>query len=215
MSKTHIRLLGAFFLFQAVTSLTSGAVLVNPVIDVDSMEMTIRNIMEKSHYLYGAVLLDTFTSIGIIFLGVMMYRSFSGISKTASIAALSLYVCEATILMVSKMLLFISTNYVLAGDVDTGLLSAFINGVDSAYLLHMIPFSIGAFIFYSLSIKSDILPRGISLWGVISIIPFIFGVPLQVLQFNIPFLIYVPYVPFEFAAGLFLLIKSFRLKHQM
>ena len=73
--------------------------------------------------------------------------------------------------------------------------------------LHMVAFVAGAILFYVLLDQSRLVPRPLSLWGLVTILPFALGSPLMVLGIELPFLLYVPYVPFELAIGLWLLIN--------
>ena len=54
------------------------------------------------------------------------------------------------------------------------------------------------------------MPDWLSLWGLVTV-PFllIWTVP-AILEIEVPFFLYVPYVPFEFVIGIWLLIKGFR-----
>jgi len=52
------------------------------------------------------------------------------------------------------------------------------------------------------------VPRPLSLWGLITLLPFVLGAPLMVLGIELPFILYVPYVPFELAIGLWILVKG-------
>jgi hypothetical protein len=76
----------------------------------------------------------------------------------------------------------------------------------------MIPFGVGAFLFYYLLVKSKALPTWISIWGLISMFLVLFGIPLITYGVNIPFAVVFPYVPFEFVIGGYTLIKGLREK---
>lgn len=204
------RLLGCIFILQAMTSLISGAVLVNPILNLVSSKKIIESILKSRSILHAAILIDSITAIGIIILAVLLFRTLSFVSKTASLIALSLYILEATILVFSKILLFMCTIYATKNSVDIAIFSTLLETVKFSYSLHLLPFAYGGFIFYFLLFKSHLIPKGLSLWGLISIISFIIGIPLKILQINVPFYIYLPYAPFEFYLGFYLLGKGFK-----
>lgn len=202
------KFLGAALLFQAVASLVSGAVLFNPLIESSNIGKTVNNIVSNIDKVYGSILLDSFTALGIIILAVLFYKITSKINRSASLIALGLYISEAAILFVNKILVYIFARYCLTGKIDHNIAQILLDGANFAYILHLLPFAIGAFIFYLLIYRSKLLPKGLSIWGVVSIIPFLIGVPLTMLGFNFPFIFYIPYVPFEFCVGLFLIVKK-------
>ena len=77
-----------------------------------------------------------------------------------------------------------------------------------SYSMHIIPFGIGAILFYYLLIKSKALPAWIPIWGLITVIPVLAGVTLMAYGIGIPFAVMLPYVPFEFFAGVFIFMRG-------
>ena len=59
-------------------------------------------------------------------------------------------------------------------------------------------FCLGGILFYYLLDKSRIVPRALSLWGLITVFPCLIGTLSAVFGYKMPFLIYLPYAPFEF-----------------
>ncbi len=74
----------------------------------------------------------------------------------------------------------------------------------------MIPFGLGAITFYYLLMKAEILPKWLALWGIITVSFVLVAVPLMALGVLIPFVLLIPYVPFEFFTGIFIWIKYSR-----
>jgi hypothetical protein len=72
----------------------------------------------------------------------------------------------------------------------------------------MLTFCLGAILFYFLLDKARIVPRWMSLWGLITTFPMLVGTVAQMFGYTIPFVFYVPYVPFELAIGLWILVKG-------
>ena len=82
--------------------------------------------------------------------------------------------------------------------------------MDFGYTLHMLPFCLGAMLFYYLFYKSGIIPRALSLWGLVTVSIALAATLLAILGYEVPFFVYLPYAPFEFVIGVWLLIKGFR-----
>ena len=74
--------------------------------------------------------------------------------------------------------------------------------------LHMLAFCLGAILFYYLLNQSRLVPRGLSLWGLITIVPVLVGTLTAVFGYEIPFLFFLPYFPFEFVIGMWILVKG-------
>jgi hypothetical protein len=79
--------------------------------------------------------------------------------------------------------------------------------------MHILPFGIGAVLFYGLLAKSRAVPVWLSLWGLITVIPVFVGTILGIYGIEIPFVVNLPYVPFEFFIGIFILIKGVRINN--
>jgi hypothetical protein len=74
--------------------------------------------------------------------------------------------------------------------------------------LHMLAFCLGGILFYYLLDKARVVPRALSLWGLVAVFPMLIGTLTQVFGYTIPFIFYVPYVPFELVIGIWILIKG-------
>ena len=84
--KKH-RLLGFAFLLQAVTALFGSAVLLDALFVDGDIVATMTNIAANPMQLRAGVLVETITAMGIIFLGMMMFRTFKEINpKMATLA---------------------------------------------------------------------------------------------------------------------------------
>ena len=76
--------------------------------------------------------------------------------------------------------------------------------------LLMLPFCIGAILFYYLLYKSHVIPRILSVWGLISVPVVLVATVLVIAGHKVPFLVYVPYVPFEWVVGAWILIAGLK-----
>jgi len=208
--------LGVFFFLQAATSLISGAFLFNPLIDDSNIVITMTNMANNPVTVQAAILFDMITAIGIIILGICLYQLLKKTDKLLASIGLGLYIFEATLLVVSKYVAFIllglSSLYIDSPTVEIANYASIVLDLNGfIYSSHIIPFGIAAFIFYYLLYKSNVIPRWMSLWGIINVSVVLIGVVLMMYNVNVPFILLVPYVPFEFGVGIFIFVKGVRI----
>jgi hypothetical protein len=82
--------------------------------------------------------------------------------------------------------------------------------MNSGYTLALVPFGLGAVLFYYLLYRSRTTARALSLWGLVTV-PLVLVAALSTLSGydGLTFLNY-PYAPFEFVIGAWILIKGIR-----
>ena len=219
-----LRILGVAFLFQFFTSIISSAIILPQASGISAMSTpdnigeSLTRIANHPGLMMADILGEMLTALGIAFLGAMLFVALKKYGEKIAIVALGFYLVEAAILAISNLevlsLLRISQEYIAAGQPEYLLTMGkmAIETTGSAYTLHTLPFCYGAVLFYYLLDKSRAVPRGLSLWGLISILPFLIGVPMSILGYEFPFFFYLPYVPFEFVIGLWILIRGLKEK---
>jgi len=218
--KNTPRLLGAAFLLQAVGSLVSGVFLLEPLIVPGNIIDSMTNISNNALQMRASILGEMITAFGIVMIGVLMYVILKKQDLKIAIVAMGLYLVEAAILAVSRIpafaLLLVSQESVIAG--HPGYLVALANTLFEAmtfgYELHMLPFALGATLFYCLFYKSGFLPRGLSLLGIVAAPMALIGSLLGLLGYDLPMLVYaivfLPNLPFELGTGLWLMVKGLK-----
>ena len=76
----------------------------------------------------------------------------------------------------------------------------------------MLPFALGATMFYNLFYKSGSIPRSLNYLGLVAASLALVGTLLNLFGFDLPLIVYMvvflPNLPFELGVGLWLLIKS-------
>jgi hypothetical protein len=209
------RILGIAFLLQFVTSFSSG-VLVQPALIVpDNISESMITIANNAGLMRAGILLDMLTALGIIFLGVMLFVSLRKQNEAMALVALGFYILEAALLAASRSeafsLLRISEEYVAAG--QPAYLEMMANlALESmdfvGFTLHMLAFCLGGILFYYLLDKSGIAPRALSLWGLVTIVPLLIATLLAIVDYEVPAIVALPYVPFEFVIGIWLIVKG-------
>lgn len=213
VNKTH-RILGVAFLVQFITSF-AGGVFLKPMWLVESdIGATMLKIAQSPWLMRMGIFLDMLTALGVIFLGVVLYLTLRRQHETIALTAMAFYVLEGTLLAASKLNAFSllrlsqaygtgqSPNLLLMGQIAYEAME-FVGGT-----LHMLAFCLGGMLFYFLFYNSGIVPHWLSLWGLITTLPMLVGTITQIFGSSIPFGFYVPYVPFELAIGLWILIKG-------
>jgi len=211
------RVLGAAFLLQAVTSLISGLILKQALTVTGNISKTMINIANNALLMRASILGEIATAVGIIFLGAILFVTLRKQNEKMALVALGFYILEAALLAASRIaafsLLRISQEYVMAGNpayLQTLGNLAF-ESMNFGYTLLMLPFCLGAILFYYLLYKSGVVPRALSLWGLITVFLTLIGILSTV--FGYPFLAYLslPYAPFEFAIGVWILVKGIKI----
>ena len=209
------RILGIAFVLQFITSFSNG-VFIKPLWFVpDNMEQTLIKIAENSGIFRLAIFLDVLTGLGVIFLGAILFITLKSINKYLSTTAFAFYIFEGTLLAASKLeaytLLLLSQDFI-SNPINSELLKIASYSYRSmdfvGNTLHMLAFCIGAIMFYYLLIQSAKIPKWISYWGLISLIPLLIGTITQIFSFTIPFFFYIPYVPFELFIGVWIIVKG-------
>jgi Domain of unknown function (DUF4386) len=209
------RVLGVAFLLQFVTSFCSGAFLRQAWFVPGNINETMLKIANNPWLMKANILVDMLTALGIIFLGAMLFVTLRKQSEKIALVALGFYILEAALLAVSRIeafsLLRISQEYVTTGQpayLETmgNLTFESMDFVGST--LHMLAFCLGGILFYYLLYKSRVVPGALSLWGLIATLPMLIGTLTQIFGYTIPFIFYVPYVPFELVIGIWILVKG-------
>lgn len=205
--------LGIALLLQATTSLISGGVLFAPLVNKTDIGQTMINIAHNQFSAHLSIFLDIVTAIGIVWLAVLFFSFLRKLNPVWATTALAMYLLEAGILVMSKFagyaLIQVSALYSTNGDtalVMTGQLLLQVK--DFSYNIHLVPCGIGAVLFYALLAKSEALPTWIPIWGLVTIIPVVLGTILRTYGVEVPIAVMVPYMPFEFFVGLFILIRG-------
>ena len=208
------RILGLAFLLQFITSFSSGVFLKSAWFVPEDMSATMLNIAANPGLLRANIFLDMLTALGVTFLGAVLFVTLRKQNEKIALTALGFYILEVALLAVSRMdafaLLRFSQTYAVGQPADLLLLGqvAYEAMEFAGGTLHMLAFCLGAILFYFLLDKARIVPRWMSLWGLITVFPMLVGTVAQIFGYTIPFEFYVPYVPFELVIGLWILVKG-------
>jgi hypothetical protein len=220
-SKNTPRLLGIAFLFQAIASLLSETVS-DSLIDLDSISNSMINISNSPITMQMGIVGRLVTATGILLLIALLYTTLKSQNKAVARWAFALRLTEvatfAVIVISAFSLLFISQEYATTGVSDPSyfvtLGSLFYNTMEYTSNINILFFSLGAFLFYYLFLKSKYIPKVFSVWGMVSsflalvgILFALFGYELNTIVYLVAFL---PILPLELSIGVWLTIKGFR-----
>jgi len=208
------RVLGVAFLLQAITSLISGLILKAALIVPGNVTQSMTNIANHTWLMRANILGEMITAVGIIFLGAVLFVVLRERNERMALVALGFYILEAALLAFSRIeafpLLCISQEYATAGHRPDLLAMAnlALESMDFGYTLLMFPFCLGAILFYYLLYKTGVIPPFLSLWGLIAVSLVLIGTLFAICGYEVPFVVYLPYVPFEFVIGVWILVKG-------
>lgn len=215
------KILGVAFLLQFITSFSNGLFLKPILIVPGNISETMIKIANNSWLMRTYILVDMLTALGIIFLGAILFLTLREQNERMALVALGFYILEAVLCAASRSeafsLLRISQEYVATGQPAYLQIMAnlALESMDFVGLtLHMLAFCPGGILFYYLLYKSGVVPRALSLWGLITVFPCLIGTLTQIFGYTIPNIFYLPYVPFEFVIGVWILVKGIPETHR-
>jgi hypothetical protein len=214
-NKNISKLLGAAFLLQAIASLVA-TFLLTPLIVPDNITASMTNIANNVLQMRASIVGEMIAVIGIVMLGTLLFITLKEQNKKIALVARGLYLVTAAIIAVSRVatfaLLRISQESVVAGHPDylqtLGNLAYELQ--EFGYFLHMLPYTLGAGLFYYLFHKSGYLPRVISIWGLIAAPLAFIGSLFDHLGLPVSMLVFLPNLPFDLAVGVWLVVKGIR-----
>jgi hypothetical protein len=205
--------LGTAFVIQATTSLVSGVILMG-LLAPGNINDILFNIANHAWLMRANIFGETITAVGVVFLGAMLFVMLRKQNEKMALVALGFYILEAVLLAVSRIqafsLISIGQEYVIRGRLNylQSMGTVALASMDFGYKLLMFPFCLGAILFYYLFYESRMIPRWLSLWGLLAVCVLLIATLFSIAGYNVPFFVYVPYVPFEFVVGAWILAKG-------
>ena len=212
--KNTPRLLGAAFLLQAIASLVS-TFLLTPLIVPGNITASMTNIANNATQMRASIVGEMIAVMGIVMLGALLYLTLKKQNEKIALVALGLYLVTAAIIAVSRIaafaLLHISQESVIVGHLDyfQTVGNLFYELQEFGYFLHMLPYTLGATLYYYLFYKSGFLPRVLALWGLIAALLAFIGSLFDHLGLAIPMIVFLPNLPFDLGVGVWLIVKGF------
>ncbi|HWQ96944.1 MAG TPA: DUF4386 domain-containing protein [Clostridia bacterium] len=205
------RATGWIMLAQAVLPLTAGLLFQSLEVKGNTAA-SMSNLTAHLPLANLSVLLWIVAAFCVVILGILLYEATKTLSKPLAAIACSMYLLEAFLVVVGQVfvvaLLKTSVLSITSGGTSlTDIGSVLLSCRHIAGELAMIPFGVGAVIYYSLLMKAKTLPKWLAIWGIVTAPLIMVGVPLATFGVSVPAAVLAPYVPFEFFTGAFLLIR--------
>lgn len=187
--------------------------LTSPIINTQDF---LTSIYENTDQLLIGTLLEFICAIAVVSISVLLYPILKKYSERIAIWYVVFRISEFTIIVFSKIkilsLIPLSQDYVNTTTTQNETLKTFgrmiLNEHSIAVLMVMIAFGIGALMFYYLLFKSKLIPRFISLWGMIGVILVLTANIVELSGNSFGMLIYMPMGLNELFLGFWLLFKG-------
>jgi len=214
-NKKTARILGVVFLLSWVTGVLGMSLSGLWSMSTESSTFLI-NVAADSIQMKISILIDLIASASVVALGIMLFVSLKDQNKVIALLGLGLFIVEAIMLAVSRIsvfsLLALSEEYVKAGAPDSSyfhtLGKLFVVASGSGYLIVMFFYGLGGMMFYSLFYTSKLIPRFLSVWGLIAITMVLIDALLTISGDRFVILL-VPIALFEVFIGIWLIVKGF------
>jgi hypothetical protein len=187
---------------------------------LDAPDYLINVYPNKTRVIIG-MLIELINDAAVIGIAVMLFPILRKHSESIAVGYVGFRVIEAVTLIVGKIsilsLITLSQEYVAAGAPDVSYfqtLGALALAERSwAGKMTVVFFILGALIFYYILYKSKLLPRFISVWGLIAVASLItanvLGVPDLTQGFQPAMILYFPIVLSELLLSIWLIVKGF------
>ena len=176
--KTHRKtaiIVGALFIF-AIATLFIGQALYNPIL---SSPDYLDNAYPNRVIIMIGILVEFIGILGLVFIPVLLFPILKKHNTVLALGYVSFRLFEAVLLSIAQIyklsLINISQEYLNKDGVDTSYfqnmgisIQSILYWVDADGLIYIFVFVIGALVLYSAFYKSKLIPRWLSIWGLIA-----------------------------------------------
>jgi hypothetical protein len=215
-SKGTARIVGALFLIAMVTSLVGGIWLESITTAPDYLTTVSAN---ETQVLVG-VLLELINCMAVVGIAATLFPVLKKQSEALALGYLGIRVVEAVILVVAVLsplvLVVLSQEYVAAGASDASYFQTLGTLVMTvrAYIFDLLTalfFGLGAVLLYSSMYRSRLVPRFISVWGLIAVVALLAWNLLEAFGMSISagMVFGLPIILNEIFLGIWLIAKGF------
>lgn len=209
------RVLGIAFLIQSVVPIVANMAFLSPLIKADDIYQTMVNVAGHAVQLQIGVFMELITALGIIFLGVVLYQTLRKENAIMAMTGLCFYILEAVLVVVSRsndiFLLELSRSYLASAQPESyaPMAAVLMTSRSFYYSGAMLAFSVGAPLLYFLLYRARLVPRWMSMWGLVTALcPCLVTTVGSLFGYHFPIWFYLPYIPFEFVIGLWIVVKG-------
>ncbi len=208
------RLFGTFFII-AFLAYGTGSALIASITDTPDFLSTVY--ANSTTIVIGAILIalvHTFVNIG---LPVIMLPILQPFNKTCAYGYLSLGIASTTVAVIGAIFLLLliplAGEYAKAGSAATSSFEAMgivlEMGGAYAYQIAMAIWGLGGLLFVSVLYTSRLVPRLLSVWGMVGYLVFVSGTILELFGYPVGVLLSLPGGLFELSLSVWLIAKGF------
>lgn len=211
--RAYAGLIGALFL-AAIVLYGVGNGLVMSVVGVPDFLATV-----SAHQITVALgaLLMLLNSLAVVGLGVLFFPILEPFGKRTALAYLAARIVEAVLLAVGVVWLLMivplgqhGAGAGAASDGARALWSLAIQANALSYQIAMMALGLGSIVLCALLIRTRLIPRFLSVWGLIGYAIFLAGAIAEIVGIHIGVLLSIPGGLFELMLGGWLLVRGFR-----
>lgn len=212
-NKKTARIVGALFIFATIAYMT-GSSLIGSI--VNAPDYLINVYPNKTGVIIG-VLLELINSAAVVGIAVMLYPILKKHNETIALGYVGSRILESAMLIVSVisplLLITLSQEYVKAGAPDTSYFQTIgtlaIRGHYLAFQMAMMVLGLGSLIFCYLLYQSKLIPRTISVLGLIGYASLLTSSLLEIFGHNTGMILFLPGALFEIILPIWLIVKGF------
>jgi len=168
------------------------------------------------------ILLEFISALAVVLIPVLLFPILKRHNEVLALGYVSFRLFEAVLLTVAQVyklsLVNLSQDHLSKGGVDASYLQSIGNSiqsvvywVDHAGLIYLVVFGIGALILYSALYKSKLIPRWLSIWGLIGAVAILAGSVIATFDISLvlAMLLIIPIGLQEQAMAIWLIVKGF------
>ena len=209
-------IVGALFLTAMVTYLVGASIIDSFISSPDYLNEVAAN----ENTVIIAVLLELVNVVAVIGIGVGMFPVLKKQNEALALSYVAFRIVEATLLVVAVvsplLLIALSQAYLATEAAEVSNFQTFGTLFITARahlsgLLLTLFFSLGAFILYYLLYRSKLVPRWLSIWGLIAVVLVLTWNLLETygISFNVGIIFGLPIILNEIVLGIWLIVKGF------
>ena len=216
--KKTARIVGALFIMALVLFLI-GQAFYEPILSSpDYLDSTYPN---RVIVIVG-ILFEFMSALAVVLIPVLLFPILKKHNEVLALGYVSFRLFEAVLLSFAQIyklsLVKLSQNYLDKGGVDASFfqnmgssIQSVIYWIDHAGLIYLIVFGIGALILYSALYKSKLIPRWLSIWGLIGAVAILTASVMATFDISLVLavLLIIPIALQEQAMAIWLVVRGF------
>jgi len=203
------RIVGLLFLLLLITGI-SGIIL-------RDLSPSLKDVFENSTQIKISILFDLIASTVAVGIAVLLFPILRNFNYNIALWYFGFSIVGFATIVVSNVsvfsLLTLSEEYVKLGSPDTDYFQTLgvlkLGEYFGAHFMGLIIHTFGASMFYYLLFQSKLLPRFLSVWGLIAITLVLSATLLQIFDRSVSMILYLPNGLLQILIGIWLIVKGF------